>query len=214
MKFLRLGVLSAVLAVALASGAVAGAKTIVNHPGRFQLELPDNYKVTRHGRIKTEPGYELVAVSPKGNVKLFVKALPHGDPTADLGKHLLRWEENARLKGYFTQLTRVGPLTRRGSTLTQLYSAQGTRTRTQHPYTVYVGVNLDRRMRQLYTFTLAAENNVFTKYRAKLLALASRFRPYDPARVAGGIRRSSKRISLRGKLQRKPSGLVTGPVAR
>lgn len=209
MKLLRLTVLSMVTGMALASGATAVAKTIVNHPGRFQLELPDNYKVARHGRIKHGSGYEFAAFSPKGNVKVLVKSVPHADPTADLGKHLNHWEDTARANGYFKALTRVGAITRRGSTLTQLYQASGTRVRAQHPFTVYVGVSLDRQLRQLYTFTLAAESGVFAKYKTKLLALASRFRPYDPSRVAR-LRSTGKRISLRGKLKRTPTGLVTG----
>jgi hypothetical protein len=203
-------------AAAIAAGAAlfaatgsAPAKMIANQPGRFQIDLPDEFQVVKHGRVPGEHAYMLLARSKKGNVKLFAKSLDHADPTVDLGKHLALWEKLVRQRGVYSTLRRTGKLVRKRGLIAQMYRAEGPRMRYRHPFVVYVGVSIDRRAKRVYTLSVASEAAFYAKNRVRLLRLARSFRPYYGVAHVKNLRHSKKRISLRGKLRAQKSGLVT-----
>ena len=197
------------LAGSLASASTAHAG-IVNQPGRFRIDLPPDFRVVKHGRVANSPSYMLLAHSKLGNVKLYIQSAPHPDPTIDLAKHMNLWASSVRKLGIYGTLHPIGTPHRDHAMMTQVFAATARRVRTNQPYTVYVGITLDRTTKRVYTFSVASQTSFFHKNKARLLGLARAFRPYHGETIARrpGQLLKGKRVSLRGRLIKQPSGLI------
>lgn len=196
-----------VASLAAAGPARAG---IVNQPGRFRVDLPPGFRVIKHGRVPNSPAYVLAAQSARGNVKLYIRSAPHPDPTIDLAKHLSLWAASVQRRGIYRGLRPLSAPHRDHALITQFFSATGQRLRTMQPYTVYVGITLDRTTKRVYTFSVSSQSKFFHQNKARLVALARTFRPYHGEAVVArrGALRRGKRVSLRGRLIKQRSGLV------
>ena len=209
------------LGCALFDGGAAEARTVSDQPGAYQVDLPDDFRVLRHGRMPDQPGgYLLRAQSLVGNVKMIIFSVPRGDPSIDYLKMYRTWEERVvrlKLVSNLKPVTGLIRANRAGQTaFVRAYDGVARRNTTQQLYRYLVTISHSQATRRLYTVILASQADYFKDNRARVLALANGFRPLlAVATKPTASNRPIKRVSLRGRLLVSKTGKVEsrGPKA-
>lgn len=190
------------IAVILAAAGAASAKTAFQQPGAYKLELPDDFQVEQTGVF-------LRAQSPKANLKVLAESQPYRG-RHDVEGHFARWERKVVGWRLYRTLQRVGGRHRVAAhglvAFYRVYDAVTVRRRTPQPYRVFVLAAHSAATNRLYTLAIAAHRDVYQRDQAKIVAIASSFRPF----AATSLPRPAKvsRLSLRGRLRRAGSRIV------
>jgi hypothetical protein len=196
----------ALLSLGLTGGAAA--KTVEHKAGQFQITFPDHYGV----KMKEA---RLIARSNQGNVLVIARAHEFKDADYDFTNHFARWEWNQAAKKRAISRLRAVVGTRRvggkgHEAFYRVYDAVSKRKGVPQPYRVFTMAAHNKAAKKVYTLVIAAHREFFQKNRARLLEIASTFRPLGvPASAVAEKPREAGRVSLRGLLGRK--GRVVAP---
>ena len=207
------------LAPALLTGT-ALAKTVLDQPGQFRIEFPDDFKVLRHGRAPNEPkSYFLRVESAASNLKIFAHSTFRTDPSYDFGKHFGAWEKTAIARGWYKWLKPVTPPKRvnagkvsRAVAFYRVYDGLSQRDKTVQPYRLITLVSHNRELKRVFALTVAAHSDLFAKNRPRIQAIMQSFQPYlhaaphKPGAAKPGV--PLKRVSVKGLFKTKKTGLV------
>jgi hypothetical protein len=206
-----LGVLTA-LACSLPGGAIA--KMVIDQAGRYKIELPDDLRILKQGQSRNDGAYRFASSSPKGNLKVFVRAVPYRAPDYDFYRHFKAWERMLLQRGHYRTLRPITPIRQvRGNDRVAYYRVLdgiGARVKTLQPFRIFAMGSHSLAARRIYTVTVAAHTDFFIKNRARIMKIVSSFAPFDVMRE----RRAHRLLSLRGATAQVRRVSVRGLLAR
>jgi hypothetical protein len=212
--------LAALALISALSAPTAFAKTVLDQPGQFQIDLPDGFKVVRHGRAPDDSkSYMLRAESPAGNFKVFARSTPNAAPSFDFGTHFSKWEKTATSRGWYKWLKPVGAAkavkSNKAADVTaffRVYDGLSQRHKTVQPYRLITLASHNPKLKRVYTLTIAAHSDLYAKDKARIRSIVGSFKPllgaapHKPEGKKPGV--PLKKVSVKGLLKTKRSGLV------
>jgi hypothetical protein len=207
---LRLLAVATALFPLFLNGGVA-AKTVEHKTGQFQITFPDHYT----SKMKDA---RLIARSNQGNVLVIARAHDFTGAKYDFNAHFARWEWNQAAKKRALSNLRAVIGTRRvggkgSDAYYRVYDAVSKRKGVPQPFRVFTMAAHNQAAKKVYTLVIAAHREFFQKNRARLLEIASSFRPLGaPASAVAEKPREAGRVSLRGRLGHK--GRVAAPAPK
>lgn len=190
------------LGLALAAATTAHARVVTHPHAQFQVALPDDFAVQLSAQ-------RLSARSKASNVRVFARSEATAAVRYDFNGHFARWERLVTDRKFYRSLRRAGDrraVQANGQVAVfRTYQAVSLRNTKPQPYTVIVLAAHSPRLQRAYTLAIAAHAPTFAKYKARLQGIAASFAPVGAPKP---VLAKARPMSLRGKLVRKPSGVV------